>query len=113
MVSFASESNAAVTTGWSVTVSGIDFGRSDATPTTGVGMSSCYSSAWVSSTSVACLLTRGTGLTFDALATVSGVVGTLTSAFTFDGKLDFSLSVKEQLLSSLNFTLQGFEARVA
>ena len=85
MVSFASEANAVVTTGWSATVSGLDFGFEDATLSARIGLSACYTSAWVSTSSVACFAARGHGPLKDAVATVCGVVGTQTSVFSYDG----------------------------
>ncbi len=85
VVSFVSESNAASTTGWSVTVSGIDFGSLDATPTTRLGVSDCLTAAWASSTSAVCFTTPGEGVEKDAAMTVAGVVGTRTKTFSYDG----------------------------
>ncbi len=85
VVSFVAETNAIVTAGWSVTVSGVDFGYADATTTSGLGLSSCPTAAWVSSSSVACYLARGQGPLAEALATVSLIVGTQTSVFSYDG----------------------------
>ena len=76
-----------MTAGWSVTVSGVDFGYADATTTSGLGLSSCPTAAWVSSSSVACYLARGEGPLAEALATVSTIVGTQTSVFSYDGSL--------------------------
>ena len=85
VVSFGSETNAGMTTGWSVTVSGIDFGTSNVTPTIDVGVSSCYTVSWVSSTSVACALTQGSEASLNVVASVSAVVGTQTVVFSYDG----------------------------
>jgi hypothetical protein len=74
-----------VTAGWSVTVSGVDFGYADATTTGGLGLSSCPTAAWVSSSSVACYVARGEGPLWEALATVASIVGTQTSVFSYDG----------------------------
>ena len=86
VVSFVAETNAIVTAGWSVTVSGVDFGYADTTPTNELGLSSCPTVAWVSSSSLACYLARGESPLAEALATVSTVVGTQTSVFSYDGR---------------------------
>ena len=86
VVSFVAETNAIVTAGWSVTVSGVDFGYADTTPTNELGLSSCPTVAWVSSSSSACYLARGESPLAEALATVSTVVGTQTSVFSYDGR---------------------------
>ena len=85
VVSFVGENNAATTTGWSVTVSGIDFGSLDTTPTTRLGVSNCLTAAWASSTSLVCFTTPGEGVEKDAAMTVAGVVGTRTKTFSYDG----------------------------
>ena len=85
VVSFIGENNAATTTGWSVTVSGIDFGSLDTTPTTRLGVSNCLTAAWASSTSLVCFTTPGEGVEKDAAMTVAGVVGTRTKTFSYDG----------------------------
>ena len=85
VVSFVAEANVAVTSGWSVTVSGVDFGFADATLTFGLGLSSCLTSTWVSATSAACLAALGSGPLAEVLATVSTIVGTQTSVFSYDG----------------------------
>ena len=85
MVSFVAEANAVVTAGWSLTVSGLDFGFADATPTTGLGVSSCLTASWASATSAVCFAAMGEGPLAEALATVMSVVGTQTSVFSYDG----------------------------
>ena len=85
VVSFVAEANVAVTAGWSVTVSGVDFGFADATPTFGLGLSSCLTTTWASATSAVCLVALGNGPLTEALATVSTIIGTQTSVFSYDG----------------------------
>ena len=85
VVSFVGEYNAATTTGWSVTVSGIDFGSLDTTPTARLGVSNCLTASWASTTSVTCFTTPGEGVENDAAMTVAGVVGTCTKTFSYDG----------------------------
>ena len=86
MVSFVDALNAAMTTGWSVTVSGVSFDAStDATPTASLGLTSCTTAAWASSTSVVCFAAAGDGVTHLATASVAGVVGTRTATFSYDG----------------------------
>ena len=85
MVSFVANANVGVTGGWSVTVSGVDFGFADATPTFGLGVSSCLTTTWASATSATCLVALGNGPLTEVLATVSTIVGTQTSVFSYDG----------------------------
>ena len=84
VVSFVSEANIAVTAGW-ITVSGLDFGFVDATPTSGLGLTSCVTSAWASVTSAVCFVGPGNVPLTDVLVSVATVVGTQTSAFSYDG----------------------------
>ena len=86
VISFVSDGNAGTTTGLSITVSGIDFGTSNATPTIGVGFSSCYTVSWASGTSLACAVTQGSQASLDVAASVSTVTGTKTVVFSYDGK---------------------------
>jgi hypothetical protein len=99
VVSFVAESNVAVTAGWSVTVSGLDFGFADATATFGLGVSSCLTTAWASATSAACLMAPGNSPLTEALATVSTIVGTQTSVFSYDGMPSVSCAVAVDLPS--------------
>ena len=86
VVSFVDLSNAGMTAGWSVTVSGLSFGAStESTPTVALGLTSCATAAWASATSVVCAVIYGDGVRHVATATVFGVVGTRTAAFSYDG----------------------------
>jgi hypothetical protein len=85
-VSFVDSFNAGMTTGWSVTVSGLNFGASlDTTPTSRLGLSDCGTTSWASQTSVVCHLTRGDGVEHTGTITAVSVVGTRTSTFSYDG----------------------------
>ena len=85
-VSFVDSFNAGMTTGWSVTVSGMNFGASlDTTPTSRLGLSDCGTTSWASQTSVVCFLTRGDGVEHTGTITAVSVVGTRTSTFSYDG----------------------------
>ena len=84
VVSFVSEANIAVTAGW-VTVSGLDFGFVDATPTAGLGMTSCVTSTWASATSTVCRAAPGNAPLSYVLVTTATIVGTQTWAFSYDG----------------------------
>lgn len=85
VVSFSEEANAAVIAGDSMTVSGLSFGAGATTPTVTVGLSSCVTAAWASASSVVCMVSAGEGATRDIRVTVVGVVGSRTSAFSYDG----------------------------
>ena len=92
VVSFVGEKNAVTSAGWSVTVSGLGFGSLDATPSSRLGLSSCLTAAWASSTSAVCFLAPGEGQGKDVVATVSAVAGTRTHTFSYDGAAGISKS---------------------
>ncbi len=85
-VSFVSEANSGVTSGYSVTVSGMNFAVSATTPTSTIGLSSCATTAWASASSVVCMLSMGEGVKHEQRMTVAGIVGTRTATFSYDGK---------------------------
>ena len=85
VVSFSVEANAAVTAGYSVTVSGLNFGVDATTPTSTIGLSSCATASWASTSSVICMLSMSEGVSHELRVTVSGVVGSRTSGFSYDG----------------------------
>ena len=85
IVSFADAFNAVVTVGWSVEVSGLSFGALAATPSSRLGLSSCLTSTWASSTSVVCFPSGGQGVGHDGGVTVTAIVGTRTKTFSYDG----------------------------
>ena len=84
-VSFVDALNAAVTAGYSVTVSGIDFAASATTPTATVGLSGCLTAAWASASSVVCMAAASEGVGHDVRVTVEEIVGTRTATFSYDG----------------------------
>ena len=85
VVSFVAEANSAVTAGYSVTVSGLNFAVSATTPTSTIGRSSCTTTAWASPSSVVCMLGMGEGVDLELRMTVDGVVGSRTATFSYDG----------------------------
>jgi hypothetical protein len=85
LVSFVSELNAATSAGHSATVSGMSFGSLDVTPSIRLGLTSCATTAWVSSSTVVCVLAAGYGPQKDLAVTVEGIVGTRTRTFSYDG----------------------------
>ena len=85
VVSFVVEANAAPSAGWSVTVSGVSFARLDGTMSVTIGGQPCGTLSWASGTSAVCLASGGDGVQKTVTATVSGVVGTRSQSFSFDG----------------------------
>jgi hypothetical protein len=79
--------NAAPSSGGAVTISGLSFGTAGPTATASLTTAdACGSSAWTSATTAACAPQAygGSGVARAAVS-VSGVVGTLTGQFSFDG----------------------------
>ena len=70
----------------SVTVSGLSFGMSDATPSVRVDSNACTTAAWTSATSSLCVNTNGPS-EVSSEVTVGTAVGTRYPGFTFDGAL--------------------------
>ena len=85
VVSFVLEANSVLTSGYSVTVSGMNFAASTTTPTSTIGLSSCATSAWASTSSVVCMLGTGEGVSHELRVTVAGFVGSNSASFSYDG----------------------------
>jgi hypothetical protein len=87
--------NGAASGSSSVTITGLSFGAFGFTPSAGVvsGSELCSTASWSSGTAVQCRSGVPTTLSSQshAVVTVSGVVGTRGSRFTFDGR--FALAV--------------------
>ena len=85
----ASLANGAPSGGGSVTISGLSFGTAGPTATASLTTAdACGSSAWTSATTVACAPhAYGGWAAVRTAVSVSGVVGTLTGQFSFDGAL--------------------------
>ena len=82
----SSVQNAGVTSGGSVTISGLSFGDSVFTPTASIATADlCGSTAWTSATTVACAPPAYGGSDLRVSVSVSAVVGTQTGQFSFDG----------------------------
>ena len=81
--------NAGMTAGHSLTVSGMSFGSLDTTPSVDMGLTSCKTAAWGSSTSVRCLVAAGSRPSILAGCTVHSVTGTGLGLFSFDGFFTF------------------------
>ncbi len=79
--------NAAPTAGGTVTISGLSFGAAGASLTASLtAADTCGSSAWTSATTVVCAPQEYGGAGgVRTTVSVSGVAGTLTLQFSFDG----------------------------
>ena len=76
----------------SVTLTGLEFGRIDATVTSVLALADCSTSSWTAVTSVACIGLRGAGGVGTTGISVASVAGTSSNVFSFDGSLVFSVS---------------------
>ena len=79
--------NGPVSGGVSVTLSGVNFGQSDPSPTAHVMMTVCRTTAWSSTTGLVCGGDSGSGVgtLLSVRVTVGELVGTDTGVFTYDG----------------------------
>ena len=73
--------------GATATLSGLDFATYDHTQTGTVGSIDCSTTSWMTGTTVLCLSAASPDVstTHKATITVAGVVGTVSTYFTFDG----------------------------
>jgi hypothetical protein len=84
----SSAPNVGVTSGGSVTISGLSFGGLGFTPTASIGAADvCGSTAWTSATTVACAPQTYSGSILRTAVSVSAVAATLTGQLSFDGML--------------------------
>ena len=74
-----------MTASYSVTVSGLNLDVFTTTLTSTIGRSSCATVTWASASSVVCMLGGGEGVGHDLFISVSGVVGSRTLGFSYDG----------------------------
>ena len=86
MVSYLGVDNSARTMTGTLSVNGLSFSQSDATPTARVDFVVCATAAWSSATTVNCVVTTAPTL-ISTDVTVGMLVGTRYPAFTFDGWL--------------------------
>jgi hypothetical protein len=88
VLSDSKPANAVMSGSGTVTISGLSFGIVGPTATASLTAADvCGSSAWTSATTVACApQAHGTTVVRTAVS-VSGVAGTLTGQFSFDGAL--------------------------
>jgi hypothetical protein len=78
--------NTAVTSVGTLTISGLNFGGTSYTSTISItAADACTSTAWTSSTLVACATSGRAQSTVQASVSVSGLVGTSINQFSFDG----------------------------
>ena len=85
-MSYLGIANSALTMVASLTVVGLGFGQSNATPSDRVDSVACGTAAWNSASSIVCLNSSGPVMS-SVEVTVVGLAGTRFPAFTFDGAL--------------------------
>ena len=84
-VSMSSPSNVGATGGATITIGGLGFGGLVVTPSASLGVADmCGSTAWTSTTTVACGPAAYVGSAVRTAVSVSAVAGTLTGQFSFD-----------------------------
>jgi hypothetical protein len=93
----------------SVTVTGLSFGYPDYTTSAPVGISSCATAAWTSSTTVACFFTlSGIGSAVYSTVTVAAVAGTMEAGMSFDAPVVSSfVAINSATSNSVSVTVSG------
>jgi len=86
VVSSMTPANWATSSIISVTVSGLDFGSSDVSPSAAFGAGYCGTASWIASTALRCLGAAGVVPPAFAPVTVSSAAGTGVYLFSFDGE---------------------------
>jgi len=87
MVTSLMAANGPTTGGSTQTLWGSNFGSTDSTASMSIGATPCTTLSWVTTTSLMCRQPAGTGAANAVIISISTVVGTLLSSFTFDGAL--------------------------
>ena len=107
------------TGGASVTVSGLNFGRHDVSPSVAISALSCHSAAWTSGTSLLCRSALLWGYHGMAPITIGGLVATLSSTLSFDAPVVSHAKSNtprtggvEITVNGLNFALQDLSTSV-
>jgi hypothetical protein len=70
--------------GGAVTVSGVNFGVSNLSPSVRMGVTLCQATTFVSNTAVRCQMLQGAGAALPIRLSLEGVSGTFMRAFTYD-----------------------------
>jgi hypothetical protein len=93
-VSMSSPSNVGATGGGTITIGGLGFGGLVVTPSASLGVADmCGSTAWTSSTTVACGAAAYGGSDVRTAVSVGTIEGTLTGLFSFDSMDAHKLSL--------------------
>ena len=87
VVTHTDATNGPASGGTSVTLSGVNIGESDVTATVQVMATLCTTTSWTSTTGIVCNLAVGSGIgaTWSVQLTASGLVGTNSAVFSYDG----------------------------
>jgi hypothetical protein len=83
-VTYLLSSNGVPSGSTSVTLNGINFGDSTATPTAILGSSSCSTLYWMSVTTTKCTLSPGTGNSLDSFLMIGAVASTFQNVFSYN-----------------------------
>jgi hypothetical protein len=83
-ISYNLMANGPTSGGTSVTVTGLNFGTHELSPTSMLGSTSCMTTGWSSATSVTCHTMAGVTASIKNVLMVAGVPGTATEFFSYD-----------------------------
>jgi len=108
-VTFAGRFNGATFGGTSITLSGINFGASNRSPTIRVGFTECTTTSWRSNTAVLCQLADGYAASQSIALSVHGLIGTSFQQFSYDSPSITALGIPNAAGSGdVHVTLVGF-----
>ena len=94
--------------GW-LTLYGVNFGQSTLTATVKIGSTSCFSTTWVSTSSVSCYLRPGIGQQTNVVLSVGELTGTKQGLFSYNAPaLTYIQRFNGVTSSDASITLTGF-----
>ena len=87
VVSFVWAANGPARGGSILTLSGMNIGEMDPSPSISIGATQCSKSKWISTTSMVCTAPGGRGAQTSVSFRLASQMGTLLGAFAYDGAL--------------------------
>lgn len=107
VVTYSAPHNGPTKAGAVVTVEGTNFGPVGSSSTALVGVSFCYNSEWLTTTSIKCITPSGTKIDHQLNVAMNGMVGTMNKRFSYDAPVLSGLSMANGPLDGVALTLSG------
>jgi hypothetical protein len=108
-ITFTTNMNSASSGGYSVTLSGVNFGNVDLSPSVQVGSTLCATTSWHSSTVIQCEGPIGSGAALKTNVIHTMFIGTQLTAFSYDSPVvSYSISPNSVVSGGSSVTLHGF-----